>query len=35
MLSNFSALLEGRPHTMPSFRDALSVQTIIEQILAS
>lgn len=35
MLSNFDALLDGRPHSMPSFRDGLSVQTVIEQILAS
>lgn len=35
MLSNFQALLNGKPHTMPSFRDGLSVQTAIEKILAS
>jgi 1,5-anhydro-D-fructose reductase (1,5-anhydro-D-mannitol-forming) len=35
MLNNFHALLEGKPHTMPSFRDGLSVQTAIEKILAS
>ena len=35
MLNNFHALLDGKPHTMPSFRDGLSVQTAIEKILAS
>ncbi len=35
MLSNFHALLDGKPHTMPSFRDGLSVQSAIENILAS
>lgn len=35
MLDNLCALLEGEPHTMPSFRDGLRVQTLIEQILAS
>ncbi|MFB3087165.1 MAG: Gfo/Idh/MocA family protein [Acidiferrobacterales bacterium] len=33
MLDNLHALLRGEPHTMPSFRDALSVQEIIEGIL--
>ena len=34
MLDNFLALLEGRPNTMPTFREALSVQELIESILA-
>jgi hypothetical protein len=33
MLDNFRNALEDREHTMPSFRTALSVQTIIESIL--
>lgn len=33
MLDNLLALLEGRQHTMPSFRDAFVVQDIIEAIL--
>ena len=33
MLDNFRNALEGRVHTMPSFRTALSVQTVIESIL--
>jgi predicted dehydrogenase len=33
MLDNFRDALEGRVHTMPSFRTALSVQTVIESIL--
>jgi predicted dehydrogenase len=35
LLSNFRALLDGKQNTMPSFRDGLSVQSVIEQILAS
>lgn len=34
MLDNFRAFLAGAPHTMPSFRDALAVQEIVEDILA-
>ena len=34
MLDNFRAFLAGEPNTMPSFRDALSVQEIVEGILA-
>ena len=34
MLDNFRNALEGREHTMPSFRTALSVQHIIEEILS-
>ncbi len=34
MLDNFRARLEGRAHTMASFREALSVQELIEAILA-
>ena len=33
MLDNFLALLEGRTNTMPSFREALSVQELVEEIL--
>ena len=33
MLDNFRNALEGRVHAMPSFRTALSVQTVIESIL--
>ncbi len=33
MLDNVRNALEGRVHTMPSFRTALSVQTVIESIL--
>jgi predicted dehydrogenase len=33
MLDNFRAFLAGEAHTMPSFRDALSVQEIVEEIL--
>ena len=33
ILDNFRNALEGRVHTMPSFRTALSVQTVIESIL--
>ena len=33
MLDNFRNALEGKVHTMPSFRTALSVQTVIESIL--
>lgn len=33
MLDNFHALLEGRANTMPSFREALSVQVLVEDIL--
>ena len=35
MLDNFRNALEGREHTMPSFRTALSVQHIIEEILSA
>ncbi len=34
MLDNFLAFLAGEPNTMPSFRDALGVQEIVEGILA-
>ena len=34
MLDNFRAFLAGEAHNMPSFRDALAVQEIIEDILA-
>jgi predicted dehydrogenase len=34
MLDNFRAFLAGEAHTMPSFRDALAVQAIVEEILA-
>lgn len=34
MLDNFRNALEGRAHTMPTFREALSVQKVIENILA-
>ncbi len=34
MLDNFLAFLAGEPNTMPSFRDALDVQQIVEGILA-
>ena len=34
MLDNFRAFLAGEPNSMPSFRDALSVQKIVEGILA-
>ena len=34
MLDNFRAFLAGEPHSMPSFRDALAVQVIVEEILA-
>lgn len=33
MLDNFLALLEGRANTMPTFREALSVQELVEKIL--
>jgi len=33
MLDNFAAQLEGRAHTMASFRDALSVQRLVEAML--
>ena len=33
MLDNFQAFLAGKPHTMARFRDALSVQEIVEEIL--
>lgn len=33
MLDNFRALLEGRSNTMPTFREALSVQELVEDIL--
>jgi len=33
MLDNYLAQLEGRAHTMPSFREALSVQKLVEAIL--
>ena len=33
MLDNFRALLEGRVNTMPTFREALSVQEVVEDIL--
>ncbi|MEM8743898.1 MAG: Gfo/Idh/MocA family oxidoreductase [Pseudomonadota bacterium] len=35
MLDNFQAQLDGRPHTMASFAQALSVQELIEAMLAS
>ena len=35
MLDNFRAFLAGAPNTMPSFRDALTVQEIVEAMLAS
>lgn len=35
MLDNFRAFLAGEPNTMPSFRDALAVQEIVEAILSS
>ncbi|MDJ0969517.1 MAG: Gfo/Idh/MocA family oxidoreductase [Kiloniellales bacterium] len=34
MLDDFRAFLAGQPNSMPSFRDALSVQEIVEGILA-
>ena len=34
MLDNSLAFLEGRPNTMPSFREALAVQELVEAILA-
>ncbi len=34
MLDNFHAQLEGRPHTMASFAEALSVQELVEGMLA-
>jgi 1,5-anhydro-D-fructose reductase (1,5-anhydro-D-mannitol-forming) len=34
MLDNFRAFLSGQAHTMPSFRDALSVQELVEAIVA-
>ena len=33
MVGNFMAFLAGEAHTMPTFRDALSVQEIVEDIL--
>ncbi len=33
MLDNFRAFLAGEPNTMPSFREALSVQELVEAIL--
>lgn len=35
VLDNLLGMLEGKPHTMPSFRDALSVQRLIEDILTA
>ena len=35
MLDNLRAFLAGEPHNMPSFRDALAVQEIVEAILAA
>ena len=35
MLNNFRALLEGQANTMPTFRQALSVQELVEEILKS
>jgi hypothetical protein len=35
MLDNFRAFLAGEPNTMPSFREALSVQEQVEAILKS
>jgi hypothetical protein len=32
-LDNLAAMLDGRPHTMPSFREALRVQELIEALL--
>jgi 1,5-anhydro-D-fructose reductase (1,5-anhydro-D-mannitol-forming) len=34
-LLNVGKLMRGEPHVMPSFRDALSVQEIVEEILRS
>ena len=34
MLDNLLAFLEGRPNTMPDFREALAVQELVEAILA-
>ena len=34
MLENLLAFLEGRPNTMPSFREALAVQELVEAVLA-
>ena len=33
MLDNFRALLADKPNTMPSFRDALAIQGLVEAIL--
>lgn len=33
-LSNVSSLMNGEPHGMPTFRDALGVQTVVEDILS-
>jgi predicted dehydrogenase len=33
-LDNLAALIEGRPHTMASFADALAVQLLVEDMLA-
>jgi predicted dehydrogenase len=35
LLDNFRAQLMGEPHTMASFREALAVQELIEEILAA
>ncbi len=35
MLDNFRAFLAGEPNTMPSFREALAVQELVEGILES
>ena len=34
VLDNFLGMLKGKPHTMPPLRAALSVQEIVEAILA-
>lgn len=34
-LTNVSKMMSGAPHGMPTFRDALGVQTVVEDILAS
>lgn len=32
-LDNLAAMLEGQPHTLPGFREALAVQEVIEELL--
>lgn len=34
-LANARRFVDGKPHTMPSFRDALRVQELVEEVLAS